>query len=119
MRLDRTSFDVLLRTSRFLSSKLDVGARKGLSSNNKKPFGHHTLGKECKGVLFNGVDRMLVENRVGVGLTLSTISSFAPIYISHHGSKKTVVMAVSPPWWELGVLGSTQDGESYYFSHAQ
>ncbi len=41
--------------------------------------GHHTLGIECKGVLSTGVDRMLVGNRVGVGLTRSTISSFAPI----------------------------------------
>ncbi len=43
------------------------------------PLGHHTLGIECKGVLSTGVDRMLVGNRVGVGLTRSTISSFAPI----------------------------------------
>ncbi len=41
--------------------------------------GHHTLGIECKGVLSTGVDRMLVGNRVGVGLTRSTISFFAPI----------------------------------------
>ncbi len=43
------------------------------------PLGHHTLGIECKDVLSTGVDRMLVGNRVGVGLTRSTISSFAPI----------------------------------------
>ncbi len=40
---------------------------------------HHTLGIECKGVLSNGVDRMLVGNRVGVGLTRSIINSFARI----------------------------------------
>ncbi len=45
----------------------------------RAPLGHHTLGIECKGVLSTGVDRMLVGNRVGVGLTRSTISSFAPI----------------------------------------
>ncbi len=43
------------------------------------PLGHHTLGIEYKGVLSTGVDRMLVGNRVGVGLTQSTINSFAPI----------------------------------------
>ncbi len=53
------------------------------------PLGYHTLGIECKGVPSIGVDRMLVGNRVGVGLTRSTINSFAPILISHyclHGS---------------------------------
>ncbi len=47
--------------------------------NNGLPLGHHTLGIECKGVLSTGVHRMLVGNRVGVGLTRSTIKSFAPI----------------------------------------
>ncbi len=42
-------------------------------------FGHYKLGIECKGVLSTGVDRMLVGNRVGVGLTRGTISSFAPV----------------------------------------
>ncbi len=51
-------------------------------------LGHHTLGIECKDVLTTGEDRMLVGNRVGVGLTRSTISSFALVYISHHGSEK-------------------------------
>ncbi len=37
------------------------------------------LGIECKGVLSTGVDRMLVGNRVSVGLTRSTIRTFAPI----------------------------------------
>ncbi len=45
---------------------------------SSKPLGHHTLGIECKSVLSTGVDRMLVGNRVGVGLSRSTISSFAP-----------------------------------------
>ncbi len=35
-----------------------------------------------------GVHRMLVRNRVGVGLTRGTVSSFAPIVISHNGCKK-------------------------------
>ncbi len=48
-------------------------------NNNNMPLGHHTLGIEGKGVLSTGVDRMLVGNRVGVGLTRSTISSIAPI----------------------------------------
>ncbi len=42
-------------------------------------FKHHTLGIECKGMLSTRVDRMPVGNRVGDGLTRSTISSFAPI----------------------------------------
>ncbi len=71
-------------------------------------LGHHTLGIDCKGVMSTGVDRMLVGNRVGVGLTRSTINSFAPIQISHHGSeKKTVLMVVSPLWRGLGILGFT------------
>ncbi len=54
--------------------------RRGLRRHPYKvPLGHHTLSIECKGVLSTGVDRMLVGNRVGVGLTRSTISSFAPI----------------------------------------
>ncbi len=66
--------------------------------NNKKTLllGHHTLGIECKGVLSTGVEGMLVGNRVGVGLTQSTIGYFAHIYISYHGSKKTVLIVVSP-----------------------
>ncbi len=47
--------------------------------NSMLPLGHHTLGIECKGVLPTGVDRMVVRNRVDVGLTQSTIRSFAPI----------------------------------------
>ncbi len=50
-----------------------------LTDKDRLPLGHHTLGIECKGVLSTGVDKMLVGNRVGVGLTRSTISSFAPI----------------------------------------
>ncbi len=46
---------------------------------NTLPLGHHTFGIECKSVLSTGVHRMLVGNRVGVGLTRSTINSFAPI----------------------------------------
>ncbi len=39
----------------------------------------NTLGVECEGVLSTGVVRMLVENRIGIGLTRSTIRSFAII----------------------------------------
>ncbi len=41
---------------------------------------------------------MLVGTETGVGLTRSTITSFAPFEISHHGSKKTVLMVVSSLW---------------------
>ncbi len=60
---------------------------KSTSSGNgfSLPLGHHTLGM---GVLSTGVDRMLVENRVGVDQTRSSIIFFAPIKISHHGSEK-------------------------------
>ncbi len=57
---------------------------------SSKPLGHHTLGIECKSVLSTGVDRMLVGNRVGVGLSRSTISYFASFL------KKAALMAVSP-----------------------
>ncbi len=60
-------------------------------------LGHHTLGIECKGVLSTGVDRLLAGKRVGVGLTRSTIRSFAPIQIFHHGFEKALLM-----WWGLG-----------------
>ncbi len=70
-----------------------VGAHKG-QPLGLLPFGHHTLGIECKGVLPTGVDRMLAGNRVGVGLTRSPISSFAPISIF----QKPVLMVVSTPW---------------------
>ncbi len=56
---------------------------------------------------------MLVGVLVGVGLTRSTISSFAPIEISHHGSKKTALMIVSTLWRGPGFPGFTQDGESH------
>ncbi len=62
-----------------------------------QPLGHNTLGIERKGVLSTGVDRMLVGNRVGVGLTRSTINSFAPIHISHHGSEKNCPHGSEPP----------------------
>ncbi len=39
------------------------------------PLGRHKRGIECKCVLFDWMDRMLV----GVGLTRSTVRSFAPI----------------------------------------
>ncbi len=61
------------------------------------PLGYHTLGIECKGVLSTGVDRILVGNRVGVGLSRSTINSFAPIQISHHGSEKNCPHGSEPP----------------------
>ncbi len=51
----------------------------GLMQQALPALGHHTLGIESKGGLSTGVDRMLVGNRVGVGLTRSTFSSFAPI----------------------------------------
>ncbi len=52
---------------------------------------------------------MLVGNRADEGLTRSTISTFAPIEISHHGSEKIL------PLWLLGpgILGFTEDGGSY------
>ncbi len=52
---------------------------KAAATTTATPLGRHTLGIECKGVLSTGVDRMLVGNRVGVGLTHSAIISFAPI----------------------------------------
>ncbi len=50
-----------------------------LARQHTLPLGHHTLGIECMGVLSTGLGRMLVGNRVSVGLTLSTVKSFAPI----------------------------------------
>ncbi len=56
--------------------------------SNSLPFGHHTLGIECKGVLPTGVDRMLVGNRVGVGLTRSTIRHLLPSLFPVKGASK-------------------------------
>ncbi len=60
-------------------------------------LGHHTLGIECKDVLSSGVNRMLVGNRVSVGLTRSTIRFFDPIQSSHHGSKENCPNLSEPP----------------------
>ncbi len=60
-------------------------------------LGHPTLGIECKGVLSTGVDRMLARNRIGVVLTRSAISFFAPIYISHHRCEKNCPHGSEPP----------------------
>ncbi len=61
-------------------------------------LGYHTLGIECKGVLSTGGDRILVGNQVGVGPTRNTISSFAPIEISHHGSEENYPRGSESPW---------------------
>ncbi len=81
-----------------LANELRLSIRHGLmQAHTQLPLGHHTLGIECKGVLSTGVDRMLVGNRVGVGLTRSTINSFAPIQISHHESEKNCPHGNEPP----------------------
>ncbi len=46
--------------------------------NNSLPHGRQTLRIECKGVLFNGVQKLLFGNRVGVGLTWTTIRPLLP-----------------------------------------
>ncbi len=55
------------------------------------------------------LDRMLVGNQIGEGLTRSTVSSFAPFEISHpgncpHGSESPVVGTGHPglyPGWRM------------------
>ncbi len=42
--------------------------------------GRHTLGIEGKGVLSIGVLRVVVGNRIGVGITLSAIRLLLPSY---------------------------------------
>ncbi len=88
-----------------------------MPQQQQQPHGWHTLGIECKGVLSTGVDRMLVGNWVGLGLTRSTINSFAPVNISQHGNRKNVLMVVSPLWRGLGILGLTD--QAGYFSQVQ
>ncbi len=61
-----------------------------------RAVGIHALVIECRGVLSTGVFKMLVGNRVGLGLTERTISSSTLTKISHHGREKTVLMVVSP-----------------------
>ncbi len=77
MRLKRYSLkypqllrkNVNLRNQRFCNiSALNISH---LGSNGY--VGWHTLDIECKGVLSIGGVHLLVENRVGVGLTRSTI----------------------------------------------
>ncbi len=43
-------------------------------------LGHHTLGIECKDVLPALVYKLLIGNRIGVGLMLSTIISLCVFY---------------------------------------
>ncbi len=51
------------------------------------PYGWHTLDIECKGVLSIGVWRLLVGNRVGVGLTRSTIRHLLPFLFPVKGAR--------------------------------
>ncbi len=55
---------------------------------------------------------ILVGNRVNVGLTRSTISSFTPISIFQYRSKNRP-HGGEPLWKGLGILRFTQDGGSY------
>ncbi len=56
-----------------------VSKRNEVGQRQPPPHGWHTLDIECKGVLSTVVDRMLARNRVGVGLTWSTISPLLPV----------------------------------------
>ncbi len=82
------------------------------------PFGHHTLGIECKGVLSTGVDRMLFGNRVGV--TLAHLFLFK---LPTTGVKKTILMVESPcsgDWASLALPGMTNPTDQVgYLSQAQ
>ncbi len=72
--------------------------------------GRHTLGIECKGVLSNGVERMLVGNRVDVGLTGSTTNPMPPSLFPvkganryrPHGSEPPVAWIGQHPWFRPG-----------------
>ncbi len=100
---DRCTQNTDCRTLRSVDSlKGEQGACLNNNNNNNNnnsllPLGHHTLGIECKGVLSTGVDRMLVGNRVGVGLTRSTINSFALFTFPITGAKKNCPHGSEPP----------------------
>ncbi len=76
-------------------------------------LGHYTLGIECKNLLSTRVDRMLVGNRVGIGLTRRPLTPLTLFNFSITGVKTDVLMVVCPLGWGLGNLGSTQDGRSF------
>ncbi len=73
------------------------------------PHGRHTLGIECRGVLSTGVG-----NRVGVGLTRSTIISFALIQIFPPRGRKNRPHDRAP----LPRMADSTD-QAGYFSQAQ
>ncbi len=50
--------------------------------------GRHTLGIEGKGVLSIGVLRVVVGNRVGVGINRSTINPLPPSYFPVKGASE-------------------------------
>ncbi len=58
------------------------------SNNSYIPHGWRTLGIQCKDVLSIGVDRMLVGNRVGLGLTWSNIRPLLPFVFPVRGARK-------------------------------
>ncbi len=62
----------------------------------------HTFGLESMGVLLTGVRRMLVANRVGVGLTRSTISSVSPSLFPIKRANKQRPPGSKPPVARIG-----------------
>ncbi len=78
----------------FRGSQRTIGpdrARKLLAlllNNNNMPHGWQILGIECKDVLSIGVPRLLIGNRVGVGLTRSTIRHLLPSLFPVKGASK-------------------------------
>ncbi len=61
------------------------------------PHRWHTLDMECKGVFSIGIKRLLVGNRVGVGLTRSTIRPFLPSLFPVKGASKLRQLGSSEP----------------------
>ncbi len=68
-------------------------------------------------MLSTGIDRILVGNWVGVGITRSTIVPLLLLTFPITGVKETVLVVVSPLWRGLGILGFTD--QAGYFSQVQ
>ncbi len=83
-----------------------------LNDNGNMPHGWHTIGIECKGVLSIGIYGLLVGNKVGVGLTWSSIRPLLPSlfpvkeaikqrpHVSEPPVARTGQNPLRPPGWE-------------------
>ncbi len=81
-----------------------------MHEHSRVPHGWHTLDIECNGVLSLGLYFVFISNRVGEGLTRSTIRPLLPFVCPVTGAGKTrprgrehpVAWTGQHPWLRLG-----------------